>query len=57
MKYLAAGVEEVWRVDPVARTLTVRTTGGARVGRDADEARSAAVSEVRFVPRDLFEDD
>jgi Uma2 family endonuclease len=56
VKYLAAGVEEVWLVDPVARTLTVRTTGGARAYRDADEACSAAVSEVRFVPRDLFED-
>jgi len=57
VKYLAAGVEEIWLVDPVARTLTVRTTGGARVYRDTDEARSEALRDVRFVPRDLFADD
>lgn len=55
VKYLAAGVEEVWLVDPGSRTLTVRSTRGARIYRDEDEARSEALDAVRFVPGELFE--
>lgn len=56
VKYLAAGVDEVWLVDPVARTLSLRTTGGTRVFQGADGARSGVLPEVSFVPRERFSD-
>jgi len=54
VKLLAAGTEEVWLVDPDARTIAVRTTEGTRVFRGAQEARSDVVPDVRFVPDVLF---
>lgn len=56
LKYLAAGVEEVWLVDLAEQSITVRTTDGGVPYRDAHEARSRALPEVRLVPRDLFSD-
>ncbi|MFV1959696.1 MAG: Uma2 family endonuclease [Planctomycetota bacterium] len=54
LKWLSAGVEEVWLVDPQTRTITVRTIRGATVCRAADAACSEVLPAVRLVPRDLF---
>jgi len=54
LKLLAAGVEEVWLVDPDARTLTVRTTSGTTVHRGGEIVRSEALPAVEMRPDDLF---
>lgn len=56
VKYLAAGVEEVWLVDPEARSITIRTTRWTHVAREGESARSEALPDVCFVPQDLFAD-
>jgi len=53
-KYLAAGVREVWLVDPDLRSIEVRMREGRRVARGAVEARSAAVEGFVLVPDALF---
>lgn len=53
-KLLAAGVEEIWLVDPVRRTIEVRGLRESIVYRDDDEARSETVEGFSFVPRALF---
>ena len=53
-KYLGAGVEEVWLVDPAARTVTVRRAKGASTHAEDDAAASRAVPGLRLVPAELF---
>jgi Uma2 family endonuclease len=53
-KYLAAGVREVWLVDPDEETVEIRTPEERRVFRRSDEARSAAIEGFGVVPAALF---
>lgn len=53
-KYLAAGVREVWLVDPVRETVEIRTLDERRIYRGEDEARSAVVQGFAVVPETLF---
>jgi hypothetical protein len=54
-KFLAAGVLEVWLVDPDRESVEIRTREGRRVHRGPDVARSAAIEGFTVVPADLFE--
>lgn len=53
-KYLAAGVREVWLVDPEQEAVEVRTSAGSRAHRDAEAVRSLAIAGLAVVPADLF---
>lgn len=53
-KLLAAGVEEVWLVDPAHRTLELRTVRGAVLARGSDEIRSSVLVGVTLVPEPFF---
>lgn len=57
VKLLAAGVAEVWLVDPMRQKISVCTIGGTRVHRGKEAARSAALPDVGLTPHDLFEED
>lgn len=54
LKLLSAGVEEVWLVDPEARTVEIRATGGTTLYRGRETARSEVLPEVELAPDDLF---
>ncbi len=53
-KFIAAGVAEVWIVDPVSRTVEVHSKSGRTVAAGNDVARSTAVSGFDVVPNVLF---
>ena len=53
-KLLAAGVEEVWLVDPVHRTIKVLSTRESIVYRDAETAKSSVLEDFTLVPESLF---
>jgi len=53
-RLLEAGVEEVWLVDPVARTVERCGRGGRLGARGDEEIGSAVVAGFRVVPRELF---
>lgn len=53
-KLLAAGVEEIWLVDPVRLTIEVRRLRESIVYRDEDVARSEIVEGFSLVPKALF---
>ena len=52
-KLLAAGVEEVWLVDPVRRTVEVRTARGPTFARGEETARSTALPGIGLSPSSL----
>lgn len=53
-KYLAAGIREVWLIDPEKETVGVLTAVGGSIVRGADTARSVAVEGFTVVPDELF---
>jgi Uma2 family endonuclease len=53
-KYLAAGVAEVWLVDPGERTIEVRRPRERRTFADNEPARSHALDGFELVPSALF---
>lgn len=54
-KMIAAGVAEVWIVDPVAKTVEMHTNAGSRVAVGDDVLRSDAVPGFEVGPSALFE--
>jgi len=53
-RLLAAGVEEVWLVDPARRTVEVRSTRESMVLSGRETARSAVLEGFSLVPEILF---
>lgn len=53
-KYFQAGAEEVWIVDPEARTIEVRTASGRRTFAEDEEVRSGALPGFALLARDLL---
>ena len=53
-RLLEIGVEEVWLVDPVDRTIEVRTARDRRVACRGDEVRSEAVPGFMLAVDALF---
>ena len=53
-KLLAAGVEEIWLVDPARGTIEVRSTRESIVYRGGEEARSDVLADFTLVPEALF---
>ena len=53
-KLLAAGVQEVWLLDPVGRTVEVRRNGGVERVSGNDELTSEAVPGFVLVPQALW---
>jgi Uma2 family endonuclease len=53
-RYLAAGVEEVWLVDPESKGVEVHTRAGVDAAVGSDVVRSAAVPGFELVPDRLF---
>lgn len=53
-KYLAAGVGEVWLVDPVKGSVEVLRQGGGRSVRTRSAAQSRSLPGFRLVPAELF---
>lgn len=53
-KYLAAGVREVWLVDPDPGTIKICTPGDRHVHSGASTARSAVIEGYAVVPAELF---
>ena len=53
-KLLAAGVEEIWLVDPAHRTIQLRTVRGTTCAHGSDEVRSSFLGPVTLVPERLF---
>ncbi|MDJ0976017.1 MAG: Uma2 family endonuclease [Planctomycetota bacterium] len=53
-KYLALGVREVWLVDPLTRTLELRTRRGSTALSGAQVLASASIAGFRVTPNDLF---
>ena len=51
---LAAGVEEVWLVDPDEEAVEVHTTGEILQAREAARLTSNALPGFTLTPRDLF---
>jgi len=54
-KYLQAGVEEVWVVDPVTATLDVHTHRGTRTHGGGETARSHALPALQLDPGALIQ--
>jgi Uma2 family endonuclease len=53
-RMLAAGVDEVWLVDPIERTIEVCDREGSRLVRGAEPAVSHALPGFDVVPDELF---
>jgi Uma2 family endonuclease len=51
--YLAAGVREVWLVDPIRKEIEIRAKGQSVKSRDTIEAVSRVVPGFRLTPSDL----
>jgi Uma2 family endonuclease len=54
-RLLAAGVEEVWLLDPNAKSIEVHTSQGVRTARGAEQITSAAITGFELVPEELFD--
>lgn len=54
-RLLAAGVEEVWLVDPDAELVEIHHGNGVRIGRGDDRLTSCAVPGFELIPRTFFE--
>ena len=53
-KMLAAGVREVWLVDPAGETVEIHTDRGSRIFRRVERAKSVVVAGFVVVPAILF---
>jgi len=53
-KYLAAGAEEIWLVDPAGKTIEVRRSNEAKTFADAERATSVALSGFELVCDRIF---
>jgi Uma2 family endonuclease len=53
-RLLAAGVEEVWLVDPVLRSVEVHDAAGVRTASGKDVLRSRSLPAFSIVPAELF---
>ena len=53
-RYLAAGVAEVWLVDPRGRTVEIRTATASVSAKDGDMARSAVLEGFDLAVTDLL---
>lgn len=51
---LAAGVREVWLLDPQQRTIEVHDEAGARIVREEEPIRSRTPPTFRLTPADLY---
>ena len=49
-KYVAAGVQEVWLLDPRRKTVQIRDRAGSRAYRGDSEARSEVFPDLRLRP-------
>lgn len=55
-KYLRAGVEEVWRLDPRTLGIEAHTRAGVDAATGATRVSSSVVPGFSLVPKDLFAD-
>ena len=54
--YLAAGVREVWIVDPARRSIELYTADGRRLAERDEALTSLAVPGLTFRPNEVFAD-
>jgi Uma2 family endonuclease len=54
-RLLAAGVEEVWLLDPNAKSIEVHAPQGVRIARGPERIASTSIAGFDLVPDELFE--